>query len=248
MGLAGEWCYEAIEVSPEDFDARVSAMPGEGFRGANVTIPHKLAALAIADTASDAAGEIGAANTLTFAEGAIAADNTDAPGLIAALPEPPGGSSALVLGAGGAARAVVWALARAGADVAVWNRTGQKAQELAAAMGATVADLEESSGLLPAGGFDLLVNSTSIGLESAAASLDEHLKALHLDADSIEQRHVVVDLAYGPAETPLIAAARQRGATVVDGLEVLVHQGAASLRIWTGEEPPVDVMGKAARR
>jgi shikimate dehydrogenase len=78
LGLAPEWAYEAIEVSPEDFEERVRAMPGEGFRGANVTIPHKLAALAIADEASDAAEEIGAANTLTFTEGRIAAENTDA--------------------------------------------------------------------------------------------------------------------------------------------------------------------------
>jgi shikimate dehydrogenase len=153
-----------------------------------------------------------------------------------------------VLGAGGAARAVVWALTRAGAEVAIWNRTGEKAQELATALGAAVAEIDQESGLLPAAGFDLLVNSTAIGLERADATLDERLKALHLDADSIEQRHVVVDLAYGPAETPLIAASRGRGATVVDGLEVLVHQGAASLRIWTGEEPPVDVMQRAARR
>jgi shikimate dehydrogenase len=248
MGLAGEWSYEAIEVSPEEFEARVQAMPKQQFRGANVTIPHKLAALAIADATSDAAGEIGAANTLTFAEGAIAADNTDAPGLIAALPRPPGGDRALVLGAGGAARAVVWALVRAGAEVAIWNRTGQKAQELATAMGASVADPDADTGLLPVGEFELLVNATSIGLEGADASLDEHLKALHVDADSIEQRHVVVDLAYGASETPLIAASARRGASVVDGLEVLVHQGAASLRLWTGQEPPVDVMRRAARR
>ena len=110
LGLADEWSYEAIEVAPEDFDERVRAMPGEGFVGANVTVPHKLAALAIADEASEAARAIGAANTLTFADGRIAAENTDATGLLDALPESPSGARALVLGAGGSARAVVWAL------------------------------------------------------------------------------------------------------------------------------------------
>jgi shikimate dehydrogenase len=149
LGLAPDWTYEAIEVSPEDFDGHVRAMAGEGFAGANVTIPHKLTALALADEASDAAREIGAANMLTFAEGRIAAENTDARGILDALApfmdevhnrrhEPgisgdPGarawleGKRALVLGAGGSARAAVWALKGAGAEVSIWNRTANKA-------------------------------------------------------------------------------------------------------------------------
>ena len=126
VGLEG-WSYQQLPLPPELFAETVRALPAAGFRGVNVTIPHKEAALALADTASDAAREIGAANTLTFErDGAINADNTDAPGLIAALGErwDPAGRRALVLGAGGAARAAVWALLRAGAaDVAVWNRT-----------------------------------------------------------------------------------------------------------------------------
>ena len=100
LGLADEWSYEAIEVAPEDFDERVRAMPGEGFVGVNVTVPHKLAALAIANAASEAARAIGAANTLTFGDARIAAENTDATGLLDALPESPAGTRALVLGAG----------------------------------------------------------------------------------------------------------------------------------------------------
>ena len=102
----------------------------------NVTIPHKHAALAVADRASDAARAIGAANTLTFEDGAIVAENTDAPALLAVLPEPPAGRTALVLGAGGAGRAAAWALTGAGADVAIWNRTPERARMLAAALGA----------------------------------------------------------------------------------------------------------------
>ena len=245
LGLAGEWSYEAIEVAPEAFDARVRAMAGEGYAGANVTIPHKLAALRVADTASDAAGEIGAANTLSFGEGAIAADNTDATGFLEALPVAPGRARALVLGAGGAARAVIWALLREGAEVFVWNRTPVRAERLATELGATPVAPE---GQLPAARYDLIVNATSVGLAGTADAGSADLKALHLDADALNETHTVVDLVYGPAETALAAAARQRGAHVVDGLDVLVHQGAASLRLWTGLEPPIETMKEAARR
>jgi shikimate dehydrogenase len=251
LGLADEWSYEAIEVSPEEFEGRVRAMPGGGFVGANVTVPHKLAALRVAGIASPAARTIGAANTLSFRDDRIEAENTDAPGLLAALPVSPAGRRAVVLGAGGSARACVWALRATGAEVAVWNRTASKAEMLAADLGASVADL--GGGPLGPGTYDLLVNATTVGLEAANASESApsdplaDLKGLPLDADSVEARHVVVDLVYGSSETPLSVFARERGAEVVNGLEVLVHQGAASLRLWTGLDPPIDVMRKAAR-
>jgi shikimate dehydrogenase len=260
MDLAGEWSYEAIEVSPGHFPARVRAMPAEGFVGANVTVPHKLAALELADTSSAAAAEIGAANTLSFADGRIAAENTDATGILEALPEPAGGMRALVLGAGGSARAAVWALRGAGAQVAIWNRTHEKAARLATEFGATATHLPDGS-TQPLERYDLVLNATSVGLESANAasgaprsrlgadpdSPRSDLKALHIDADGLSARHLVMDLVYGDAETQLIAAARGRGASVVDGLQVLIHQGAASLRLWTGEDPPVEVMRQAAK-
>jgi shikimate dehydrogenase len=240
LGLSGEWSYEAIEVSPDGFDARVRAMPGEGFVGANVTVPHKLAALALADQASEAARAIGAANTLSFAGGRIAAENTDAAGFLDSLPAPPAGKRALVLGAGGSARAVVWALVAGDAEVSIWNRTQEKAERLAAELGTQAG---------ASGDFDLLVNATTVGMGTAGgpAELGADLKALHLDADSLDERHQVVDLAYGSDETELVRVAKARGATVVDGLEVLVRQGAASLRIWTGMDPPIETMRQAAR-
>ncbi|HWB70533.1 MAG TPA: shikimate dehydrogenase, partial [Solirubrobacterales bacterium] len=112
LGLGAEWAYEAIEVSPDGFEELVRGLPGEGFAGANVTVPHKGAALALADELSETSREIGAANTLLFEGGEIRADNTDAEGLLRSLPHSPEGARALVLGAGGAARAVVWALVR----------------------------------------------------------------------------------------------------------------------------------------
>jgi shikimate dehydrogenase len=251
MGIADSWSYDAIEVAPEEFEDRVRGMPAAGFVGANVTVPHKVAALAVADRPSDAAREIGAANTLTFADGAIEAENTDAAGLIASLPRPPEGMRALVLGAGGSARACAWALRERGAEVVVWNRTADRAAALADELG--VRALEPGGKRLDPADLDLIVNATTVGMaEAADPGLDERsrlaaLKGLPIAADGLTERHVVVDLVYGPAPTPLAAAAVAHGATAVDGLEVLVHQGAASLRLWTGLEPPIQVMREAAR-
>jgi shikimate dehydrogenase len=240
LGLGDEWSYEAVEVAPEAFEERVRAMPGQGFVGANVTVPHKLAALAIADDPSEAASAIGAANTLTFDGDRIAAENTDATGFIDALAESPSGGRALVLGAGGSARAVVWALVDAGAVVSIWNRTVEKAEALARELGA------EPTTSVDVADFDLLVNATTVGM-GASSQASSDLKSLPIAADGLGERHQLVDLAYGQVETELVRAARARGARVVDGLEVLVRQGAASLQIWTGLDSPIEVMRRAVR-
>ena len=246
LGLAGKWSYEALDFAPGEFADRVRALPTQGFVGANVTVPHKRAALELADTASDSAGEIGAANTLSFEGGAIGADNTDAPGFLAAVPAPPAGRRALVLGAGGSARAVVWALVRDRAEVSVWNRTAERAERLAEELGATAL---EADGELPAGEFELVVNCTSVGMDTASggSAAESDLDALRLAPYGLHAGQVVVDLVYGAIETELARTARERGASMVDGLEVLVRQGAASFRIWTGIDPPLDVMRRAAR-
>jgi len=251
LGLAGEWSYEAIDIAPTEFAARTRALAGEGFAGANVTIPHKRAALELADTASTASREIGAANTLSFAEGEISAENTDAPGLLAALGKRPAGKRALVLGAGGSARAAAWALAREGAEVEIWNRTPERADELTRDLSRALG----GSGDLPllsavsgaqarAAAYELIVNCTAVGLEGD----EDPFAALPLDRAAISKRMTLVDFAYGDRETALTRAAREGGARVVDGLELLVRQGAESLRIWTGERAPLDVMREAARR
>jgi shikimate dehydrogenase len=233
VGLDG-WRYVRLPLPPELFDETVRALPGAGFRGANVTIPHKEAALAVADTASDAARAIGAANTLTFEEDAIQADNTDAPGLLAALPVEAAGRTALVLGAGGSARAAAWALREAGADVGVWNRTPERAEALATAMGVRTARSGEAA--------DIVVNCTSVGLRDP----QEPFKELPLRADDLDAGRLVVDLVYRAGGTQLLRAARARGASVVDGLEILVAQGAASFERWTGRAAPLQTMRAAA--
>ncbi len=244
LGLADRWSYEAIEVVPERFAALVASLPGDGFAGVNVTVPHKLAALAIADRASDAAHAIGAANTLSFGRGTVAAENTDATGITAAIGEPLAGRRALVVGAGGSARAAVWALREAGAEVALHNRTASTAEALAVELG-----VARVAGAARADDYDLILNATTLGLAQAneRPPVSEDLKAHPFDADAINEQQVVVDLVYGSHETALASCARERGARVIDGLEVLVHQGAASLRIWTGLDPPIETMRRAAR-
>lgn len=212
-------------------------MPGEGFAGANVTVPHKGAALAVADEMSATAREIGAANTLTFAAGAIRADNTDAEGLLRALPDSPRGRRALVLGAGGAARAVVWALVREGAEVDVWNRTELRSRRLCEELGGRPVDAPAQAD------YQLIVNSTAVGMGG-----EDPFEALPLSTTGFVPGQVVVDMVYGGERTALLAAAAAGGAAVVDGIEVLVRQGALSFEIWTGREPALDVMRAAARR
>lgn len=235
LGLAGEWVYEAIDVAPDELEPRVQAMPGDGFAGANVTVPHKGAALLLADALSETAREIGAANTLTFADGEIRADNTDADGLLEALPASPRGERALVLGAGGAARAVVWALVREGADVDVWNRTELRSKNLCEELGGTVIAEPDLSA------YRLVVNSTSVGLRGEDAFAE-----LPLSATDFNVGQTVVDLVYGARPSQLLAAAEAAGAAVVDGIEVLARQGALSLEIWIGRKAPLEVMRAAA--
>ena len=230
LGL--DWRYVKLPVAAEMFAETVRALPESGYRGANVTIPHKEAALAIADDASDAARAIGAANTLTFADGAIHADNTDAGGLLAALPRRPEHTAALVLGAGGAGRAAAWALREAGAEVSVWNRTPERGRALADELEVTHVDAPVAA--------ELVVNATSVGLRPGDA-IEE------LPLAWIDPPQVAVELVYGDHETPFAAWAQAGGAELVDGLEVLVRQGALSFERWTGREPPIDVMRSAAR-
>jgi shikimate dehydrogenase len=217
VGLDG-WAYQLLPVPPELFAETVRALPAAGFAGANVTIPHKEAALALADRATPLAQTIGAANTLTFTGDGIEADNTDAPGLLAAIGDPPP-TSALVLGAGGSARAVVHALAGAGCAVSVLARTPSRA----AGLPATIVDEPVDA--------QALINCTPVGL----ADSDE----LPLDPSGYE---LVVDLVYRDGGTALTRAATGR---VVDGLEILVRQGALSFTRWTGCQAPLETMRAA---
>jgi len=234
LGL--DWLYVPLPLPPELFREAVRALPASGFRGVNVTVPHKIAAHELADEHTAAAAAIGAANTLTFRDGRIAADNTDAGGFLDALDAAPAGLRALVLGAGGSARAVAYALRESGAaEISIWNRTAERAAALARELGVRHAERPAP--------VDLLVNCTSVGLD-LDTSEQEAIEALALGPADVPA--TVVDLVYGRGPTPLARWAAAAGARVVDGLEVLVRQGARSLEAWTGREPPLEAMRRGA--
>jgi shikimate dehydrogenase len=252
LGL--DWRYQAIPVPPDRFEEVLRELPGRGFVGANVTIPHKVRALQAADSVTAVAKAVGAANTLTLGDGRIVADNTDVEGFLAALrermPGAPSGMRALVLGAGGAARAIAYALASEGAaEICVWNRHPERAIEL-------VEDLDrDRNGRLKAipepdlRGAELLVNATSVGMREreGQAAERESFKQLGLSADNWGDLKVVVDIVYRDGETALAREATRRDITCVDGIDILVHQGAASFELWTGQPAPVEVMRHGAR-
>jgi shikimate dehydrogenase len=231
------WHYVKLPIQAGLFEPLVRALAGSGYVGANVTIPHKQRALHVSSNATAAACRIGAANTLTFYDGAIEADNTDALGILDALSVSVRGSEALVLGAGGSARAAVYALQLGGAaQVYVYNRTPERAAEVADALGCVNTASPRAC--------DVLINATSVGLDSQT-TVEGAVEALQLG--SVSPPSVVVDLVYrtGPA-TPLSVWARRAGSTVVSGLEVLVRQGARSFERWTGLPAPLDTMREAA--
>jgi shikimate dehydrogenase len=240
LGLTG-WRYQLLPIPPGLVAETLRALPGAGFAGVNVTIPHKEAALALATDPTERARAIGAANTLVYREdGIIVADNTDAPALTEALAVLGlrGPRSALVLGAGGSARAALWALREMSvAELWVWNRTPERAASLAARFGARpVAD---GAAARPV---ELIVNCTAVELHG-----EDPLTVLPITAAQIARCRVLVDYAYGQTETRLVAAARTAGIPAIDGLELLVAQGALALELFTGLPAPRAVMLAAAR-
>ena len=233
-GLAGS--YEKIAVAPDALDAFVAGLREAGFAGGNVTVPHKGRVLELADAVDEAADAIGAANTLWFDGADLVAGNTDAEGFVLSLDdEAPGwdgrGASAVVLGAGGAARAVVHGLLERGFEVAVANRTFLRAAELAEEHEGEVWAYawDELPPLLRAA--DLVVNTTVLGMAGQPP--------LHLDVSACKRDALVADIVYTPLETPLLAAARARGLRAVGGLGMLLHQAAPGFERWFGVRPEV---------
>ncbi len=227
--------YEAIAVEPDDisFRRRINELKAEGFAGVNVTLPHKERALAIADSASDAAIAIGAANMLTFGDEGVLAANSDAMAvskILLDLPERP--ATALVLGAGGAARGVLWALAKSSDPLRVLltNRTRARAEAIAPIVCAEVVDWKTRNAALASA--DLVINTTSLGMTGQPP--------LDLDHDRLKQGAAVFDIVYSPLETPLLMAARARGARTIDGLEMLMQQAVPGYLAWLGTRADAD--------
>jgi shikimate dehydrogenase len=253
MGL--DWRYEAIGVGAERFGSLVRELRQRGYAGANVTIPHKLRALEAADVATEVAQAVGAANTLLFTEEGIFAHNTDVEGFLRALreraPEAPAAMRALVLGGGGAARAVVYALAKEKAEsVGVWNRHSERARALVEELGGhpetPPLEVVPEPGAVEA---DLLVNATSVGMrERGMGAEEDDFKQLHITADKFDDVRVVVDMVYRDNGTALVREASAHGSVCVDGFDVLAHQGAASFELWTAVKAPLQVMRREARK
>jgi shikimate dehydrogenase len=228
--------YEPIDVAPDDFAVFLAGLQAQGFRGGNVTIPHKEKAFSLVQRRDDAAEEIGAVNTLWFDDGILCGGNTDAHGFAANLDEYApgwaGNGAAVVLGAGGAARAIIHSLKTRGVkDIRIVNRTLSRAQELAHRFGAGVSahGMVATDELL--GDASLLINTTALGMHG-----NEGLAA---DPARLPGHAIVTDIVYVPLETPLLAAARQRGLKTVDGLGMLLHQAVPGFEHWFGMRPQV---------
>ena len=233
-GIAGS--YEAIDVAPGDLPAFLSTLAERGFSGGNVTIPHKEAVCAAVKRRDEAGEQIGAINTLWVEDGELRGGNTDAHGFAANLDEYAqgwaGNGPAVVLGAGGAARAVIHALKERGVrDIRIANRTKARAEELRDQFGTNVsAHGSEAIGELMADA-GLLINTTALGMHG-----NEGLPA---DPTRLPTHAIVTDIVYVPLETPLLAAARQRGLKTVDGLGMLLHQAVPGFEHWFGKGPEV---------
>jgi shikimate dehydrogenase len=249
LGL--DWVYLPLPVYPDHVGEALRGLRALGFAGANVTVPHKQAVLSHLDEVSHAAQVIGAVNTIVVRDGTLFGDNTDAAGFIASLNGvgfDPAGTYCALLGAGGAARAVAHALADAGAlQVCIYNRSFSRARELCRDMakfhsGVRFEPMSLKDVAAIHDDIDLLVNATSLGMWPAteASPWPRELP--------IPGQLTVCDLVYNPQETLFLTQARAVGAEIVDGLGMLVHQGAAAFEMWTGRPAPVETMRAACLR
>jgi shikimate dehydrogenase len=249
FGAAGlDWRYLTIEVAPAGLGDAVRGARVMGFRGFNCTIPHKVAVVEHLDRLSPAAALIGAVNTVVREGDEFAGENTDGAGFLAALRRrrDPAGARAVILGAGGAARAIAVELALAGAAaITVVNRGAERGRELGALLAGLVPEprvVELGGGFRVPADADLVVNATSIGL---FPDVDAEVP---LDLAEVAGRALVADVIPNPPETRFLREAAAAGCETLNGLEMLVEQGRIGFRLWTGAEPDAEVMRDALRR
>lgn len=244
LGL--NYVYLPIEVTLESLKAVVTGISKMNFAGFNVTIPHKINVMAHLDRIDELARIIGAVNTVTVKDGILTGYNTDGEGFVRSLEVKAGialsGKSCFILGCGGAARAIAMTMAFKGAgNIFICNRTEQKAGDLVDEINAKVRPCSKMIPYDPVAikaavrQADILVNTTSVGMHP-----DED--RMPIDADAITGDLIVYDIVYNPARTKLLKTAEEKGCTVIPGLPMLVYQGVEGFRLWTGLEPPVDVM------
>ena len=250
LGLGATWHSLAFEVAPGQAAEALEAMRRADISGLSVTMPHKADVVALVDECTEVAQRLNAVNCIVRTEGVLLGTNTDGEGFVASLARgadfTPAGRRCVVIGAGGAARAVVLALANAGASrVSVLNRTSERATTAAALAGraGSVVSLGTRAVAEAVGSADLVVNATPFGMAGASpAGADPWLVAPQL----LHEGQVAADLVYAPRPTRWLVEAAAAGARSVDGLGMLVHQAAAQLVLWTGEPAPVEAMWEAA--
>ena len=241
LGL--DWAFAAFEVAAGGGARAVDAMRALRIDGLSVTMPHKSEVIPALDRLTPAAARLQSVNCIHWLADELVGESTDGAGFLGALQHDEGfavsGCRAVVLGAGGAARSVVLALAEAGAaSVVVVNRTPERG-EAACALAPSVARIGSAEDDVPEA--DLVVNATSVGMADTANAGE-----VPVDVSLLRSGQMVVDLVYHPLRTPLLVAARARGAVAVTGLGMLIHQAAHAFRLWTGEDPPLEVMSAAA--
>jgi shikimate dehydrogenase len=253
LGLAETWRSFAFEIPLGQAAAALAAMRRADITGLSVTMPHKSDVAGLVDECSEVARQLAAVNCIHRREDRLYGTNTDGEGFLASLARgagfEPTGKRCVVIGAGGAARAVVLALARAGAaDVAVVNRTPQRAFEAAALAGRAgrAVDLTEGAIADAATVADLVVNATPVGMDGGGAAPGAGPADWLVAPELLGAGQVAADLVYIPRHTPWLVEAATAGATTLDGLGMLVHQAATQLKRWTGEDPPVEAMWQAA--
>ena len=236
LGIDNDYVFTAAHVLPENLEAVVLSVRVMGIRGLTVTIPHKVEIMQYLDEIDPIAKNIGAVNTVVNDNGVLKGYNTDWIGAVTPLEmyTPLAGKRIALLGAGGAARAIAYGVTKKKAQLTIYNRNLQSAQELATELGAQAKDLTDMSGLLED---DIIINSTSVGMgDLAGTSL--------VPPTLLRKKHIVFDAIYKPHETQLIKDAKAVGAQIIYGYEMLLHQGVAQFELYTNKTPPVEVMEK----
>jgi shikimate dehydrogenase len=250
LGIALE--YDRFEVAPADLSAEVMRKHDEGIDGYNLTVPHKEAVMALLDGVAPLARAIGAVNTVVRTDDGYVGHNTDAPGFVRSLEEAGvrvDDARVVVLGAGGAARAAVVGLAEAGAaEIAVLARRPEQSEALVESLAKHVNCTIEAASLSEA---DWHFDSATLVVQATSATLESNPRANEFAAmlpiDSLPSDAAVVDMVYKPVRTAVLARSEERGLKVVNGLGMLLHQGAIAFEMWTGSAPPLDVMREALR-
>ena len=239
-----DYLYVAFRVQAKDVGSAIAGMRAMNIRGLNVTIPHKMAVIPFLDEVDQLAGKIGAVNTIVNEAGRLTGYNTDAEGFLRPLLERGldlKGKRVLVVGAGGAARGITFALAEVGASLVILNRTAERARDLAAQLskhfsGSYIGEeLTEDRLVAAMVESDLVVNTTSVGMGVEQNETPIPAKVLRRDA-------LIYDIVYNPLRTRLISEARQSGCQTIAGAEMLAWQGALALEKWTGQEAPIELM------